>query len=358
MFVGPAVYAADDDAAYRAKRSASDWGTSIVSKYYDFGKNIDVTVADAAYSKADAELWAKVTIRWKGPFSGDDYWAVGEVTQNANGVTWKETSRSDSLNGYIFSKALAKGLLQELDKDRFQPLSDASFDAIERDGAALRERDWALPPLVAGKWAEVTRRDGRKVVAERLAYEFKQLDQEMPRIGKMRVAKLPCYEDGYVCEVQTQSGRKAGTCALLMADQKVSLLNGVGPAFMKFNESVKLRLRDETEASEYLRLFCAGLGAADGTFQLVERADELHWTVSAPSSEQRSVAERVKAVSATRLRDGSWRVTGNMMYGKTLFSVHMTILPDGQVNMTDDRSLLEDLHVSTSRFIQGMRVPD
>lgn len=96
-----------------------------------------------------------------------------------------------------------------------------------------------------------------------------------------------------------------------------------------------LKCNQDEEALSYLLFFCNHIWGKDGAFRIVTEEAQLKRLLPAAHIPESAIAPKI-----TRT-DTGWNCTSIVHYGKEIFEANFRISRDGQVEMTDDKSLGE-----------------
>lgn len=111
------------------------------------------------------------------------------------------------------------------------------------------------------------------------------------------------------------------------------------------NEKVPLRL-DENNVAEYVRFFFAFVRGRHGRFLITESVDDIAWKDEPPPSARKAISSLIEPA---RLRgiddDGTFHLSVRMMFKDSLFKANVAIKPDGQVSLSDEELVVEDMPV-------------
>ena len=158
---------------------------------------------------------------------------------------------------------------------------------------------------------------------------------------------------------QPGDGDWASLRCLLRKDVVLPLL-GVSDAIHELNRDLELRLTHPAQAAAYLRFFCSEVRGDDGPFHIIEKLAQL--PLSHPL-EPDDVAKLRKHVGPIKMEaqegekrdDLRWSVRAVVQYGGGLFVAGFILHATGEVEMTDDETVVAIGGIRRERLVSAMR---
>lgn len=127
-------------------------------------------------------------------------------------------------------------------------------------------------------------------------------------------------------------------------DHLIVLDWGNGPIYA-LNKQVPIQLSDRNVA-DYVRFFFAHVRGAHGRFMMIDTVDDIDWKDEPPPSARKAIGKMLTGLSLTgREPDGGWILAGNMIFKNALFGAKIHVHPDGEVSMSDEDLLVEDMPI-------------
>ena len=96
----------------------------------------------------------------------------------------------------------------------------------------------------------------------------------------------------------------------------------------------------------YVRFFFTYIKGQHGRFLLVDNPDEINWKDEPPPSGRKALAKLIEPLQITgRAADGTFDLQGSMIFKDSLFFAKISVNPGGQVTLSDEELLVEDIPV-------------
>jgi CHAT domain-containing protein len=269
-----------------------------------------------------------------------------------------------------------QGLVKEFFVDRYLPPGNYSFRA-EKDilsvskpsaknapnapasASNISDDNRSLPPLIPGEWQVVD-----KATAETL---LDILFKEMPviwqgtlsQINQFRRLSLPFYPGAYLYEGLLGSvGGAAVFTFVVLPDKTIKLLDGRSDQIHQLNASFPISLFTSSQAKSYLKFFCSNLVSMDSSFRIVERIEDVYWAKQASAFDRQKIVGHIQPLSLSKAAEGIWKANGTTQFGTGIFTVKFEIMPDGKVEMLEDKLIVSDLPLRRETFTKYFRYDD
>lgn len=111
------------------------------------------------------------------------------------------------------------------------------------------------------------------------------------------------------------------------------------------NQKAPIVLNDET-VPDYVRFFFAHVRGEHGRFLIAENVDDIRWKDDPPPEARKNLAKMLLPVIVKRVaKDGSFEVPITVMFKDSLFQCDIIVSPIGQVDITNEQVLVEDIPV-------------
>jgi len=242
--------------------------------------------------------------------------------------------------------------------------------------------NWALPPFIQGSWRILG-------AAEQKAEVKYLLESDMARqiaerdIFRIRALALSFYPDTvfFEVEVKVDDGSRGILSYIRHGDRGVQLqdfskltkeqlqkiydsnlgsdairLDGRFLPIHIFNQKHPPILDSASRALDYLRFYWGAVqDEQEGTFRIVDRAEDLHWNLNSTAQQREEVQRTILPLLAKETPDG-WVAKGTTAFSNGVFYALYRIPPSGIVELTGDSRISDNLPVVTERFIKGLRV--
>lgn len=187
---------------------------------------------------------------------------------------------------------------------------------------------------------------------------YEGLDDVSPSNVAIERVELPFYPDYDYYELRLWTDERRGFAQFLEGRGGLIPILGSAAPIHDTNDRYHLRL-EYAHVQSYLRFFCNCINATEGRFLLVEQEADLRFDEPVSEEYQRTLSEIIKPMSLVTPVEGennqadAYRVTATVLYGDSLFRAAFVVLPDGQVNMSDDEELLGSVPVMSDEEALG-----
>lgn len=163
---------------------------------------------------------------------------------------------------------------------------------------------------------------------------------------------LSFYPGYHFVEIADQTQNPAKTACAIYKDNDVVILNWTNDPFYDLNARVPIMLTREN-VSDYVRFFFTYVRGRHGRFLIAENVDDIDWREDPPPAARKAVAKMLLPLTVKdRAADGSYHLTGCMMFRDSLFQSDITVSPGGMVEMTNEELLIEDMPVMDDTLAQ------
>ncbi len=141
---------------------------------------------------------------------------------------------------------------------------------------------------------------------------------------------------GYVPEQQRFVVHKA---------DNATILNWTNEPIYALNKKAPLVLTADT-VTEYVRFFFTYVRGRHGRFRVAENVDDIAWKEEPPPAARKAIGKILAPVQLTKKnRDGSYDLILQMMFRDSLFKTAAHVNRDGQILLSEEELLIEDMPV-------------
>lgn len=163
----------------------------------------------------------------------------------------------------------------------------------------------------------------------------------------------PAFYPGYnVLDIQDNSFNPPVNRSVLYKGDQVIVLNWSNEPIYKLNAQLPIEL-DENTISDYVSFFFAYVRGQKGQFLIVENVDDIPWKEDPPPNARKAISNMIKPLSVQSAGiQGSYKVTGCMMFKNSLFQSDVIVTSNGMVSMENEELLVEDIPVLDDIFKQ------
>ncbi|PYV84056.1 MAG: hypothetical protein DMG05_25085, partial [Acidobacteria bacterium] len=228
---------------------------------------------------------------------------------------------------------------------------------VTEDGVIVtaKPQNWALPPLIPGAW--------HTLVPQELETEIKHLPASDERfthgqIARVRVLPLNFYNNSmmFEAEVRQENGERGVINYIRRGDETI-FLDGKSQLIHDMNQKLPPNLDTVDQATAYLRFFAGSIKGDYGRFNLIDRAEELHWLPEATDKLRANLAHIITPLIVQETRDGRWGAIGTVQYTDAVFYAIFRLSRNGEVDMRGDNPVAAELPILAESFVNGIRLP-
>jgi hypothetical protein len=131
----------------------------------------------------------------------------------------------------------------------------------------------------------------------------------------------------------------------LYSPGKLVLLDWTNGPIYAMNQKKLLQLNDRNVA-EYVRFFFTMVRGRHGRFLITETVEDISWKDEPPPTARKAISNLIEPARLTGTgEDGSYFLSVRMMFKNSLFKANVTVKPDGQVSLSNEELVVEDMPV-------------
>ena len=128
-------------------------------------------------------------------------------------------------------------------------------------------------------------------------------------------------------------------------DKHVQILNWTNVPIYEVNESAPIQL-SESNILDYARFFFSYVRGRHGRFLLTETVEDIQWREDPPPAARKAVAKMIEPMKIIgQDEDGAFHLRCCLMFKDSLFSARVKITPTGEVDISEEELVLEDMPV-------------
>jgi len=125
----------------------------------------------------------------------------------------------------------------------------------------------------------------------------------------------------------------------------ITLLNTTNAPIFGLNKKAPIQLNDQN-VTDYVRFFFSHVRGEHGRFLMIDTVDDIDWKEEPPPSARKAIGKMLTGLQVTgRSPEGDFILSANMIFKNTLFGARIHVRPDGDVTMSDEELLVEDMPV-------------
>jgi hypothetical protein len=132
---------------------------------------------------------------------------------------------------------------------------------------------------------------------------------------------------------------------VIKKNKETTILDFTNTAIYDLNQRAPIQLNKDNIA-DYARFFFSFVRGRHGKFIIIESIDDIPWREEPPPAGRKAVAKMIAPVTFQGISvDGSYYLTAQMLFKDSLFGADIYILPNGQVKISGEKLLIEDMPV-------------
>ena len=173
-----------------------------------------------------------------------------------------------------------------------------------------------------------------------------------PFPGGAQVLKydLSFYEGYSLIQITDHMIHPPQNAAALIKEREVIILDWTNAPIYTLNENVPVKLTQDT-VKEFVKFFFTYVAGRHGRFLICDGVDDVAWKDEPAPAARKAIAQMIKPVTITaRDPDGTFHLRANMMFKDSLFESNIHVTPQGQVSLSGEELLVEDMPVMEDRF--------
>lgn len=156
--------------------------------------------------------------------------------------------------------------------------------------------------------------------------------------------RLPFYKNSRFLDMADHRLMPPSRRFVIMIKDKATILDFTNAPIYALNSEVPITLNEET-VIDYVRFFFSFVRGRHGRFLIVENVDDIPWRDEPPPAARKAVGKMISQVTVTSTETGIYHLTVYMIFKDSLFEALVDVMPDGQVIITKETLLVEDIPV-------------
>lgn len=132
----------------------------------------------------------------------------------------------------------------------------------------------------------------------------------------------------------------------------VVVLNWSNEPIYALNAKLPIQLNEEN-VTDYAIFFLSYVRGKHGRFLVVQNVDDIAWKEEPPAPARKAIGDMLEPVSVVEQgNDGGFFLKATVVFKDSLFKTDIYIEADGQVNISNEELLVEDMPVIDDSFGQ------
>lgn len=185
-----------------------------------------------------------------------------------------------------------------------------------------------------------------------------QLDGAPFDVSMVRILghALPFYPGYRLVEVSDHEENPPRRISLIhkegAEENPVYILDGRNEIIHQLNRQAPLSLTQENVAL-YVRFFFTYVRGRFGRFIVVENVDDIDWREEPAPAGRKALGKMINPVTLRTVEEnGTYRLSANIIFKDSLFESEISVSADGNVNLSNQELLVEDIPVLDDNFGQ------
>ncbi len=205
--------------------------------------------------------------------------------------------------------------------------------------------------MFSGKFIEI--KDDRKVPVT--DYLNKNLKDEIFDSQKCKILshQISCYPNCSFIEVETSDSLDSRKFYLLKNDQSEDtyFLNGTNEPIYALNSDLPIKLDAENVIS-YTRFFFNYVRGSHGRFLIIDHPDDIKWREEPAQNAKKSLGKMIEPLSIIQNNTDDFVLHASIVFKDSLFEANIIVKNNGNVSLTRQEILVEDIPVLDDVFGQ------
>lgn len=120
----------------------------------------------------------------------------------------------------------------------------------------------------------------------------------------------------------------------------------------QLNRALPIKL-DDNNVTDYVRFFFSYVRGRHGRFIVTESVDDIKWKDEPPPAARKAIGKMLEPVQIKeKLGGGIYHLIARVMFRDALFKTNVHVVPNGDVALSDEELLIEDMPVQDDTFGQ------
>ena len=163
---------------------------------------------------------------------------------------------------------------------------------------------------------------------------------------------IPFYPGCRLLDIADYSPMPPTRRYMIYSRQHAAVLNFTNEPIYQLNADVPIRL-DETTIADYVRFFFSFVRGRHGRFIICENIDDIQWKEDPPPAARKAIGNMIIPVTLKNVdASGSFNLEATMVFKDSLFKSDITITKTGNVSLSNEQLLIEDMPVLDDVFGQ------
>lgn len=156
---------------------------------------------------------------------------------------------------------------------------------------------------------------------------------------------LPFYLGYQFLEVSDHAVQPVRLQYVVYKKGEAHILNWTNEPIYQLNKDIPISLNEEN-VPLYVRFFFTYIRGRHGRFLIVDGVDDINWKDDPPPAARKAVGQMIQPVTLQNVsQDKTYDLVACMIFKDSLFKSKVHVTPTGQVSMSEEELLIEDMPV-------------
>lgn len=156
---------------------------------------------------------------------------------------------------------------------------------------------------------------------------------------------LPFYKDSTFLDIADHKTMPPARRFVIMVKGKPTVIDFTNKPIYELNAAQPIRLSEDT-VIDYVRFFFSYVRGRHGRFLIIESIDDIAWREEPAPSGRKAIAKMITPITIEPdAGTGSYHLTAHLLFKDSLFHAHLYVTSQGEVKITEETLLIEDIPV-------------
>lgn len=162
---------------------------------------------------------------------------------------------------------------------------------------------------------------------------------------------LPFYDGYSLVEVSDYDVNPPRQVSFIQKEDEILILNGTNEPIYKLNEKLPILLNEDI-VKTYIRFFFHYVRGRHGKFQITENIDDVDWREEPAPAGRKALSKMIQPLEMVSANAEEYQLRGSIIFKDSLFQSDIQVKKDGNVSLTNQELLVEDIPVVDENFDQ------
>lgn len=134
------------------------------------------------------------------------------------------------------------------------------------------------------------------------------------------------------------------------AGDNYHILDGTNEVLYQLNQTVPIQLNEDNIVT-YVRFFFCYVRGKHGVFQIIDGVDDVHWKEEPAPNARKALGQMIEPLNLVAVTDsGEFALRASIIFKDSLFESSILVKKNGEVSLTNQEILVEDIPVLDDTF--------